>query len=87
MQEVMSTPARSEDWAFPVPVTFGAGRIAELPKLMKEKGVHRPLVITDKGGDRHQIAELLAAGGLDPVLYDKVEVSSQALEPRSLLVL
>jgi len=65
--------SRPEDWAFPVPVTFGPGRISELPELMKSKGVCRPLVVTDKGGDRHKIAALLAAAGLRPVLYDKVE--------------
>ena len=67
--------ARPEDWAFPVPVTFGAGRIAALPELMKSKGVTRPLVITDKGGDRHKIADLIAGAGcgLRPVLFDQVE--------------
>ena len=73
MATIHTMSARPEDWAFPVPVTFGAGRISALPELMKAKGVRRPLVITDKGGDRHRIYNLIAAAGLTPVLFDKVE--------------
>ena len=37
------------DWAFPVPVTFGAGRAAELPAKLRERGSNRPLLVADKG--------------------------------------
>ena len=61
----MSQQAMPGDWAFPVPVSFGSGRINELPAIMKAKGAKRPLVVTDKGGDRHGIAAMLERGGLE----------------------
>ena len=65
----MSQTAENADWNFPVPVSFGAGRIADLPELMKAAGVSRPLVVCDKGGgDRHQITAILQRGGLTPPL-------------------
>ena len=70
----MSQQTASSDWNFPVPVTYGCGRIAELPELLKAKNCRKPLVVCDKGGgDRHGITALLRAGGLDPVLFDRVE--------------
>jgi len=69
----MSQHTASGDWAFPVPTTYGAGRIAELPALMKAKGIQRPLVVTDKGGDRHGVAALLRSAALEPALFDEVE--------------
>lgn len=37
------------DFAFPTPVRFGAGRRRELPDMLAEAGVRRPLVVTDPG--------------------------------------
>ena len=59
--------AQSADWLFPVPVTFGAGRIADLPELIKGKNCSRPLVICDKGGDRAGITKRAQALAPKPV--------------------
>jgi alcohol dehydrogenase class IV len=37
------------DWLFPTETRFGAGRISELPNILVELGIKRPLIVTDKG--------------------------------------
>ena len=36
-------------WNYPTTVRFGAGRIAELPDVLKETGISNPLFVTDPG--------------------------------------
>lgn len=36
-------------WNYPTTVRFGAGRIAELPEVLKEVGIANPLFVTDPG--------------------------------------
>ena len=54
------------DWLFPTETRFGAGRIAELPAVLAQLGVARPLIVTDKGlpatGIPQRVAEL--SGGV-----------------------
>jgi alcohol dehydrogenase class IV len=35
------------NWNYPTAIRFGAGRIAELPQVCRELGIHRPLLVTD----------------------------------------
>jgi len=64
--------ARQADWSYhnPVDIHFGAGRLAELPKLVLNR---RALLVTTPGFSRRgiaaQIAELLAF----PVVFDQVQ--------------
>ena len=37
------------DWFFPTEIRFGTGRIAELPEVLLQHGIARPLIVTDKG--------------------------------------
>jgi len=37
------------NWNYPTAVRVGAGRVKELPDLCFEKGIKRPLLVTDKG--------------------------------------
>ena len=37
------------DWLFPTETRFGAGRIAELPAVLAQLGIKRPLIVTDRG--------------------------------------
>ena len=36
-------------WNYPTTVRFGAGRIKELPEVLKEVGISNPLFVTDPG--------------------------------------
>ena len=45
----MSNFLRPADWSFPVPIFYGPSRINELGKLCKVNGIHRPLIVTDRG--------------------------------------
>lgn len=37
------------NFSIPIPIRFGAGRIAELPEVCKSLGIARPLIVTDPG--------------------------------------
>lgn len=37
------------NWNYPTTIRFGAGRIAELPDVLKAVGIARPLLVTDPG--------------------------------------
>jgi alcohol dehydrogenase class IV len=37
------------NWNYPTAIRFGAGRIAELPKVCEQGGIRRPLLVTDPG--------------------------------------
>ena len=37
------------NWNYPTSVKFGAGRIRELPDVVKVAGIKRPLLVTDPG--------------------------------------
>ncbi|MBJ95898.1 MAG: alcohol dehydrogenase [Rickettsiales bacterium] len=45
----MVPAALQGNWNYPTGIRFGPGRIAELPELCRELGMHRPLLITDRG--------------------------------------
>ena len=64
-------------WTFPTRVVFGAGRIQELPKALRNSGVERPLVVTDSGlRDLPMVAEIMALlqdAGLGATLFAGVK--------------
>jgi alcohol dehydrogenase len=37
------------NWNYPTAIRFGAGRIAELPEVLKAAGIEKPLLVTDSG--------------------------------------
>ncbi|MEM9317439.1 MAG: iron-containing alcohol dehydrogenase [Pseudomonadota bacterium] len=37
------------NWSYPTNVLFGAGRLAELPQVLEDAGISRPLLLTDRG--------------------------------------
>src|SRR5579885_648135 len=37
------------NWNYPTSIKFGAGRIRELPEIVKAAGIKRPLLVTDPG--------------------------------------
>ena len=66
-----------------VKVVFGAGKLAELAEVVKEKGSERPLVVTDKGivaaGIADKVLAVLTGAGCDPVLFDGVQPDPSAV--------
>lgn len=39
----------SANWSYPTSIRFGAGRIRELPKVLRNVGIAKPLFVTDPG--------------------------------------
>lgn len=37
------------DWTFPVPITYGPGRLAEIGRFCAQKDLRNPLIVTDHG--------------------------------------
>jgi len=66
----------SANFNYPVRYRLGAGRAIELGDLCRERGLLRPLVVTDPGVARlgwfHAIIEQLAHVGLEPVVFSAV---------------
>src|SRR5690606_37465467 len=52
-------------WNYPTTIRFGAGRIRELPQVLKEAGIANPLFVTDPG-----LAKLPVAGSTLKLLAD-----------------
>jgi alcohol dehydrogenase class IV len=49
MAAIADTTRLQAQWAFPMPIRFGAGRASELPELVAAFGLRRPLIVTDRG--------------------------------------
>lgn len=39
----------AQDWSFPLPITYGPGRLAEIGQKCVDLGLSNPLVVTDRG--------------------------------------
>jgi alcohol dehydrogenase len=65
------------NWSYPTSILFGAGRIGELPKVLKEAGIRRPLLVTDAGLAALPVTQsvlgLLKEGGVTAGLYSDVK--------------
>ncbi|MFN3260334.1 MAG: iron-containing alcohol dehydrogenase [Pikeienuella sp.] len=62
-----------QDWALPVPITYGAGRLAEIGRRCAAMGMRRPMVVTDRGSAAlpfvARLSDLLADAGLNTTLF------------------
>ncbi|MCY4542103.1 MAG: iron-containing alcohol dehydrogenase [Rhodobacteraceae bacterium] len=71
------------NWSFPTSIRFGVGRIRELAEACRDSGVHRPLLVTDRGLAKLPIAsnalEILADDGLECGLYSEVDPNPSEL--------
>jgi alcohol dehydrogenase class IV len=69
--------SRIGNWNYPTKVKFGAGRLRELPALLAEQGISRPLVVTDPGLAKLPVIEktmaMLAGAGLSATLFSDVQ--------------
>ena len=48
-----------QNWTFPVPIRYGPGRIKELFEICQNKGIKKPLVVTDNGSKNLKFIENL----------------------------
>ena len=67
------------NWAFPTNVTFGPGKILELPEACRQAGIRNPLLVTDKGLACHSITQgvldLLKAEGYSTAIFSNVNAN------------
>jgi hypothetical protein len=55
------------DWLFPNEIRFGTGRVGELPAVLSNLGMRRPLIVTDAGLSQAGIPERIMALASGPV--------------------
>ena len=64
-------------WNYPTTIRFGAGRIAELPEVLKEAGISNPLFVTDPGLAKLPVVtstlKLLADAGVPHGVFSEVK--------------
>ena len=65
-----------QDWPYPIPTHYGAGRLRELPAICQRIGMQRPLIVTDNGSRDLPFIEaaqgLLAARNLNCALFHDI---------------
>lgn len=65
------------DWNYPTSIRFGSGRISELPQVLAELAIGKPLLVTDDGLANLPIIEqslaLLGANDIDVQFYGAVQ--------------
>jgi alcohol dehydrogenase len=64
------------DWIFPTRIHFGAGRLAELPRLAQGLGLTHVLIVTDRGlvatGIPQAVEDTLTAGGVAATVHAEI---------------
>jgi len=65
-----------QDWGFPVPISYGPGRIAEIGKACLSMRVKNPLIVTDSGSKElpfvEKLKEILIGSNIGSDLYSKI---------------
>jgi len=65
-----------QDWSFPIPISYGPGRLKEIATMCSEAGMSKPLIVTDRGSrDLPFIADVekyLNADGMSSNLYAEI---------------
>ena len=61
------------DWSFPIPISYGPGRLVEVSDHCIRLKIHNPLIVTDRGSHKlpfiGQLQSDLASGGLKVGLF------------------
>ena len=50
---------KPQDWAFPVPISYGPGRLCEIGKFCESLKIKNPLIVTDRGSKELPFIEKL----------------------------
>ena len=65
-----------QDWSFPVPISYGPGRLSEISSHCKTMGLQNPLIVTDKGSAHLPFIKLLqdflSLANIPSALFDEV---------------
>ncbi|MGX9355865.1 iron-containing alcohol dehydrogenase [Roseobacteraceae bacterium S113] len=73
-----------QDWTFPVPISYGPGRLAEIGQSCRDLEVKNPLIVTDKGSrDLPFIERLqhhLQAAGISSVVFSDISPNPRDTE-------
>ena len=73
-----------QNWTFPVPIRYGPGRIKELSEICQNKGIKKPLVVTDNGSKNlkfiKNILNDLEDHQLKPGLFSKISPNPRDTE-------
>jgi len=69
--------ALNSNWSYPTNIRFGAGRIDEIADACSAAGIHKPLLVTDRGLANSDITRntlnLLDEAGLGRAIYADVD--------------
>ena len=65
-----------QDWGFPVPISYGPGRFAEIGSYCYENQIKNPLIITDSGSVNlpfiDKLVEILKKAKVNSGIYSKI---------------
>ena len=65
-----------QDWGFPVPISYGPGRLAEIGKVCISLDIKNPLIVTDSGSKElpfiESLKEILMGSNIGSDLYSKI---------------
>ena len=65
-----------QDWGFPVPISYGPGRLAEIGKACISLDIKNPLIVTDSGSKElpfiERLKEILIGSNIGSDLYSKI---------------
>lgn len=65
-----------QDWSFPIPIAYGAGRLAEMGEKCVHLGIEKPLIVTDRGSFGlsfvARLRQILDAAGLAHDVYHQI---------------
>ena len=74
----------NQDWTFPTSIRYGPGRIKELIEICNQKGIKRPMIVTDKGSkDLNFIDDILSdlkKNNLDPNIFANISPNPKDVE-------
>ena len=67
---------KPQDWTFPIPIAYGAGRLSEIGQRCTAMGLSKPLIVTDKGSRDlpfiSQLHDFLAEAGFSSDIFSDI---------------